>query len=88
MNLMAFPMRRVWLPDPIMQKMVDNPDGWFSKMHLKYKADMLSGDPRRQAMAYGRLRTGGMMYASMGMLAATGQLPEQGQKTRQNVTNG
>tara|TARA_Y100000401_G_scaffold4425_1_gene3106 strand:+ start:23009 stop:28054 length:5046 start_codon:yes stop_codon:yes gene_type:complete len=79
-NLVSFPMRRVWLPDPIMQKMVDNPDGWFSKMHLKYKADMLSGDPRRQAMAYGRLRTGGMMYASMTMLAATGTVTGGGPK--------
>ena len=79
-NLVSFPMRRVWLPDPIMQRMVDNPDGWFSKMHLKYKADMLSGDPRRQAMAYGRLRTGGMMYASMAMLAATGTVTGGGPK--------
>jgi hypothetical protein len=80
MNLMSFPMRRIWLPDPVMRALVNKKDGWFSKMHMKYKADMLSGDPRRAAMAVGRLRSGGLMYSSMIALASTGTVTGAGPK--------
>jgi len=91
-QLVSFPLRRIWLPDSVMRGIINKPDGWLKKTHLRYQADILSKDPIRAAEAYGRMRMGMLMYGSlmsasaMGMV--TGRGPRDTQKRNQQMATG
>lgn len=88
-NLLKFPLQR--MPVGYTRELTEK-TRFLKKTHLRYQADMLSGDPVRKAQAMGRIRAGKLMYTSIAALAAmdmvTGQGPTDPAKRRALMATG
>lgn len=75
-NLLRHPFQRL----PVGHKRALNAgdDSFWAGVHMKYQADMRSGDPFRRAMAQGRMNTGRMFYGSFLALAMNGKITGAG----------
>lgn len=74
-NLLKFPLQR--LPVGYNKRLAAS-SGFLKKVHMRYQADILSGDPIRKAAAEGRIRAGWFMYGGLISLAASGTVTGQG----------
>jgi hypothetical protein len=90
-NLLKFPLQR--LPLVPTKAMVDKrAGGLLKRYHMRYQADMLSGDAIKAAEAKGRVITGYFLYG--GLIAAatsglvTGQGPTNVRERRQLMATG
>jgi hypothetical protein len=87
-NLLKFPLQRFPIApgQGTIDKMAGN-GGLMKRFHMRYQADMLSGDAIKMAEARGRIATGMFMYTGLGFLAASGVVTGAGpQDARQRRT--
>jgi len=88
-NLVKFPLQRMSMPFLASPKgtMLGKRVKWLENLHLKYQADMASGDPIRMAAAQGRIVAGRFYWMTTLGLAAGDVITGGGSKDQAQFNN-
>jgi hypothetical protein len=80
LNIMKWPLQRMSVPGVISPngKAIGREFEWVKKIHLRYQADMATGDSFRMAQASGRIAAGRFYWLGFSSAAASGVITGSG----------
>ena len=80
LNILRWPLQRMSIPGVMSPngKAIGHEFEWVKKIHLRYQADMATGDPFRMAQASGRIAAGRFYWLGFSTAAASGTITGAG----------